>query len=185
ELKTKNVALIAMMTAIIIVLGFVPPIPLGFIPVPIVLQNMGIMLAGAILGSKRGFLSVIIFLLLVAAGFPLMTGGGGGVAVFVGATAGYIYAYPFAAALIGYGLKKFSYSNFWLELLVVWVAGVLFIDDLGAVGLTSIAHMPFIKALISNFIFIPCDSIKDLVVVLINRRLKKMNIVETYKKPSE
>ena len=49
-MKTKNVALIAMMTAIIIVLGFVPPIPLGFIPVPIVLQNMGIMLAGAILG---------------------------------------------------------------------------------------------------------------------------------------
>ena len=92
-MKTKNVALIAMMTAIIIVLGFVPPIPLGFIPVPLVLQNMGIMLAGAILGSKRGFLSVIIFLLLVAVGLPLMTGGRGGVAVFVGATAGYIYAH--------------------------------------------------------------------------------------------
>ncbi|AOO73076.1 MULTISPECIES: biotin transporter BioY [Ligilactobacillus] len=178
-MKTKNVALIAMMTAIIIVLGFVPPIPLGFIPVPIVLQNMGIMLAGAILGSKRGFLSVIIFLLLVAAGFPLMTGGGGGVAVFVGATAGYIYAYPFAAALIGYGLKKFSYSNFWLELLVVWVAGVLFIDVLGAVGLTVIAHMPFMKALIANLVFIPGDTIKALVVVLIYRRLKKMNVIES------
>lgn len=177
-MKIKNIALIAMMTAIIIVLGFVPPIPLGFIPVPIVLQNMGIMLAGAILGSKRGFLSVIIFLLLVAAGFPLMTGGGG-VAVFVGATAGYIYAYPFAAALIGYGLKKFSYSNFWLELLVVWVAGVLFIDVLGAVGLTVIAHMPFMKALIANLVFIPGDTIKALVVVLIYRRLKKMNVIES------
>lgn len=177
-MKIKNIALIAMMTAIIIVLGFVPPIPLGFIPVPIVLQNMGIMLVGAILGSKRGFLSVIIFLLLVAAGFPLMTGGGGGVAVFVGATAGYIYAYPFAAALIGYGLKKFSYSNFWLELLVVWVAGVLFIDVLGAVGLTVIAHVPFMKALIANLVFIPGDTIKALVVVLIYRRLKKMNVIE-------
>ena len=145
-MKTKNVALIAMMTAIIIVLGFVPPIPLGFIPVPLVLQNMGIMLAGAILGSKRGFLSVIIFLLLVAVGLPLMTGGRGGIAVFVGATAGYIYAYQFAAALIGYGLKKFSHSNFWLELLIVWVVGVIFIDILGAIGLTAIAHMPFIKA---------------------------------------
>lgn len=178
-MKTKNVALIAMMTAIIIVLGFVPPIPLGFIPVPLVLQNMGIMLAGAILGSKRGFLSVIIFLLLVAVGLPLMTGGRGGVAVFVGATAGYIYAYPFAVALIGYGLKKFSHSNFWLELLIVWVVGVIFIDALGAVGLTAIAHMPFIKALISNLVFIPGDTIKALVVVLIYRRLKKMNIVES------
>ena len=177
-MKTKNVALIAMMTAIIIVLGFVPPIPLGFIPVPLVLQNMGIMLAGAILGSKRGFLSVIIFLLLVAVGLPLMTGGRGGVAVFVGATAGYIYAYPFAAALMGYGLKKFSYSNFWLELLVVWVAGVLFIDVLGAVGLTVIAHMPFIKSFIDKFVFIPGYTIKDFVVVLIYRRLKKMNVIE-------
>lgn len=177
-MKTKNVALIAMMTAIIIVLGFVPPIPLGFIPVPLVLQNMGIMLAGAILGSKRGFLSVIIFLLLVAVGLPLMTGGRGGIAVFVGATAGYIYAYQFAAALIGYGLKKFSHSNFWLELLIVWVVGVIFIDILGAIGLTAIAHMPFIKALISNLVFIPGDTIKALVVVLIYRRLKKMNIVE-------
>lgn len=177
-MKTKNVALIAMMTAIIIVLGFVPPIPLGFIPVPLVLQNMGIMLAGAILGSKRGFLSVIIFLLLVAVGLPLMTGGRGGIAVFVGATAGYIYAYPFAAALIGYELKKFSHSNFWLELLIVWVVGVIFIDILGAIGLTAIAHMPFIKALISNLVFIPGDTIKALVVVLIYRRLKKMNIVE-------
>ena len=173
-MKTKNVALIAMMTAIIIVLGFVPPIPLGFIPVPLVLQNMGIMLAGAILGSKRGFLSVIIFLLLVAVGLPLMTGGRGGVAVFVGATAGYIYAYPFAAALIGYGLKRFSYANFWLELLIVWTVGVIFIDVLGAVGLT----MPFMKALIANLVFIPGDTIKALVVVLIYRRLKKMNIVE-------
>lgn len=177
-MKTKNVALIAMMTAIIIVLGFVPPIPLGFIPIPLVLQNMGIMLAGAVLGSKRGFLSVIIFLLLVAVGLPLMTGGRGGVAVFVGATAGYIYAYPFAAALIGHGLKKFSHSNLWLELLIVWVVGVIFIDILGAIGLTAIAHMPFIKALISNLVFIPGDTIKALVVVLIYRRLKKMNIVE-------
>ena len=163
-MKTKNVALIAMMTAIIIVLGFVPPIPLGFIPVPIVLQNMGIMLAGAILGSKRGFLSVIIFLLLVAVGLPLMTG--------------YIYAYPFAAALIGYGLKKFSHSNFWLELLIVWVVGVIFIDILGAIGLTAIAHMPFMKALIANLVFIPGDTIKALVVVLIYRRLKKINVIE-------
>ena len=58
-MKTKNVALIAMMTAIIIVLGFVPPIPLGFIPVPIVLQNMGIMLAGAILGAFTEYGSIV------------------------------------------------------------------------------------------------------------------------------
>lgn len=57
-------------------------------------------------------------------------------------------------------------------------ATAVFIDILGAIGLTAIAHMPFIKALISNLVFIPGDTIKALVVVLIYRRLKKMNIVE-------
>ena len=43
----------ALMTAMLIVLGMIPGIPLGFIPVPIVLQNMGVMMAGELLGPKR------------------------------------------------------------------------------------------------------------------------------------
>ena len=49
---------------VICILGLVPGIPLPFMPVPIVLQNIGIFLAGVILGRKYGALSVIIFLLL-------------------------------------------------------------------------------------------------------------------------
>ena len=88
-MKTKSTVLIAMMIAIIIALGFIPGIPLGFIPVPIILQNMGIMLAGALLGPKRGFLAVLIFLLLVALGLPVLSGGHGNMAVFIGPSAGY------------------------------------------------------------------------------------------------
>ncbi|GAF36427.1 substrate-specific component BioY of biotin ECF transporter [Lentilactobacillus farraginis DSM 18382 = JCM 14108] len=40
-MKIREVTEIALMTAVIIVLGLIPPIPLGFIPVPIVLQNLG------------------------------------------------------------------------------------------------------------------------------------------------
>ena len=49
------------MTAIICILGLVPGVPLPFMPVPIVLQNIGIFLAGIILGRKMGALSVIVF----------------------------------------------------------------------------------------------------------------------------
>lgn len=49
------------MTAIIAILGLVPVIPLPFSSVPIVLQNIGIFLAGVILGRKYGTLSVIVF----------------------------------------------------------------------------------------------------------------------------
>lgn len=42
------------MTAIIILLGLFPPIPVGFIPTPIVMQNLGIILAGILLGGSGG-----------------------------------------------------------------------------------------------------------------------------------
>ena len=46
--NVRDLLYIAMMTTILVILGFIPAIPLGFIPVPIVLQNLGIMLAGAV-----------------------------------------------------------------------------------------------------------------------------------------
>lgn len=63
-MNTRTTTYIALMVALLIVLGFIPGIPLGFIPVPIVLQNLGVMLAGALLGSRKGFLAVAIFLAL-------------------------------------------------------------------------------------------------------------------------
>lgn len=75
-MKTRTTTYIALMVALLIVLGFIPGIPLGFIPAPIVLQNLGVMLAGALLGSRKGFLAVAIFLLLVAIGAPFYQEGG-------------------------------------------------------------------------------------------------------------
>lgn len=98
-MKTRTTTYIALMVALLIVLGFIPGIPLGFIPVPIVLQNLGVMLAGALLGSRKGFLAVAIFLLLVAIGAPFLPGGRSGLVTLFGPTAGYLLTYPFAAFL--------------------------------------------------------------------------------------
>ena len=62
--KVKTLTYSAFMTAFIIILGFLPGIPIGFIPVPIILQNMGIMMAGGLLGPKYGTISVGAFLTL-------------------------------------------------------------------------------------------------------------------------
>lgn len=77
RLSVREVTMVATMIAIIIVLGMFPGIPLGFIPVPIVLQNMGVMIAGELLGPKQGSLAVWLFLILVALGLPLLSGGRG------------------------------------------------------------------------------------------------------------
>ena len=53
-MKIKNMLYAAMFAAIVAVLGLMPPIPLPFIPVPITLQTMGVMLAGSFLGKRLG-----------------------------------------------------------------------------------------------------------------------------------
>ena len=88
-MTTKHITFTAIMTAIIALLGLVPPIPLPFMPVPIVLQNVGIFLAGILLGKKYGTLSVIVFLILAACGLPVLSGGRGGIGVFAGPSAGF------------------------------------------------------------------------------------------------
>ena len=81
-MKTKDLAYIALFAAITAVLGLLPAIPVPAVPVPITAQTLGVMLAGAVLGARRGFLALLLFLVLVAVGLPVLAGGRGGLAVF-------------------------------------------------------------------------------------------------------
>jgi biotin transport system substrate-specific component len=56
--------------------------------VPITLKTLGIMLTGGVLGARKGFLAVAVFLLLATAGLPLLAGGRGGVGIWAGPSAG-------------------------------------------------------------------------------------------------
>lgn len=82
-MKLKDMMFMSLFAAIMGVLAIFPPIPVPFIPVPIVAQTLGIMLAGGILGAKRGGLSILLFVFLVAVGAPLLTGGRGGLGVLI------------------------------------------------------------------------------------------------------
>ncbi len=76
-------------------------IPLPFTPVPITGQTFGVLLVGMLLGQKRGTLSLLVYLGEGAAGFPVFQSGTSGLAHLFGPTAGYLWSYPFAAALMG------------------------------------------------------------------------------------
>lgn len=74
-------------------------VPLPFTPVPLTLQNFGVLLVGLMLGSRRGFAALLLYLAEGAAGLPVFSIGGlGGVAQLLGPTGGYLFAYPLAAA---------------------------------------------------------------------------------------
>jgi biotin transport system substrate-specific component len=179
-MKTKDISMIAMMIAIIIVLGMIPPIPLGFIPVPIVLQNLGVMLAGIVLGAKKGGLAIALFLTLVAMGMPFLTGGSGGFSVFLGPTAGYLIGWFVSAILIGLGRNKFMETKNWgIKFLIVGIPGVLLVDLLGSIGLSIVTGMSLSASIVSNLVFIPGDTlIVILVIIIAERLLKIMNRTE-------
>ncbi|MEH7546758.1 biotin transporter BioY, partial [Neobacillus vireti] len=100
-MKIKEITFVAVFAAVMGALGIVPPIMLSFTPVPITLQTLGVLLAGGALGARLGAMSQTIFLLLLAAGMPLLSGGRGGLSVFVGPSVGYIISWPITAFCIG------------------------------------------------------------------------------------
>ena len=103
----RNLTHIALFAALIAGLGLIPKIDL-ISGVPITAQSLGIMLCGTVLGAKRGFLAVLLFVVLVAAGLPLLSGGRGGIGLFVGPSAGYLIGFPFAAFDLNETMGDFS-----------------------------------------------------------------------------
>ena len=82
-------------------------LPLPFTPVPLTLQNFGVLLVGLTLGSRRGFAALVLYLAEGAVGMPVFNPAGlGGVAQLFGPTGGYLLAYPFVAALAGWIMER-------------------------------------------------------------------------------
>ncbi|HGC8904493.1 TPA: biotin transporter BioY [Streptococcus agalactiae] len=168
---TKSLIQMAMMATLLVVLGFIPALPLGFIPVPIVLQNLGVMMAGVILGGRKGSLSILLFF-LVGLVIPVFSGLRSTIPVFTGPTAGYVIAWLFVPLLISYGVKLVNKKNFIAIFLIVWLAGVLFVDVAGAVWLASYTNIPLDKSLLQNLVFIPGDTIKAIIAAVVAVKYK-------------
>lgn len=71
-------------------------------PVPITGQTFGVLLVGALLGSRLGAASMLTYLSLGAVGLPVFAGGGSSVAHFLGPTGGYLVGFIGAAFLVGW-----------------------------------------------------------------------------------
>lgn len=81
------------------VLGAQVEVPLG--PVPFVLSDFFVLLAGLLLGPVRGPLAVVLYLLLGAVGLPVYAGGSGGMEHLFGPTGGFLFGFVAAAFIAG------------------------------------------------------------------------------------
>ena len=88
-------------------------LPLPFTPVPLTLQNFGVLLVGLTLGARRGFVAMALYLVEGAAGLPVFNPTGpGGIAQLLGPTGGFLMAYPLVAGIAGlilhFGKRTFA-----------------------------------------------------------------------------
>ncbi|MBB3040674.1 biotin transporter BioY [Nocardioides sp. LMS-CY] len=97
-----DVALVAAFAALIAACTVIGGVPVGGAGVDITLQTFGVLLAGCVLGAARGFLAVVVYLVLGAIGLPVFAGHTGGLSAFTGVSAGYLWSFPVAALLAGF-----------------------------------------------------------------------------------
>jgi len=72
------------------------------VPVPVTMQTFAVMLVGALYGWRLGAITIIAWLAEAAVGLPVLSGGAAGAHHFVGPTAGYLFAFPVAGAVVGW-----------------------------------------------------------------------------------
>ncbi|MFE4712666.1 MULTISPECIES: biotin transporter BioY [unclassified Paenibacillus] len=178
-MKTKELVYAALFAALIAVLGMIPPIPLGFIPVPITAQTLGVMLAGCFLGRKTGGLSLVLFIILVAIGLPVLTGGHGGLVALVGPSAGYIFSWPISAFLIGWASEKIWLQvKTWKLVVINLIFGVIVVYLIGAPVMALITNTSIWAALIGSIAFVPGDIIKAVIAAIITMQLRAISPIE-------
>jgi biotin transport system substrate-specific component len=174
DVSTRDIVYIALFAALMAAINLVPAIQIGFLPVPITAQTLGVMLAGSLIGAKRGALAILLFVLLVALGLPLLSGGHGGLSVFFGPTAGFIIVWPFAAFVTGW-LTELN----WRRMNTVWFFVFSAIGGIGIVYLIGIPWLAFVAKLSlwdaakGSLIFVPGDLIKAAVAAIIAETVRR------------
>jgi len=152
-----------------IAIGAFIAIPIG--PVPIVLQNMFVLLAGIILGPVWGLACVAIYLLIGLAGLPVFAGGTSGIGKLFGPTGGYLLGYlpaVLATSWISKGLGRKLSSD-----IIAMVIGSLIVYAAGVPWLKAVTSMTYEKALaVGMYPFLIGDMLKIIAAAFIAKTLR-------------
>ena len=120
-------------------------IPLGFTPVPLTGQTFAVLLAGGVLGSRRGGLSMLLYVALGAIGLPFYADGAGGWTAATGATAGYLVGFIVAAIVVGL-MAEHGQDRKLSTSIPAFIAGTMIIYTIGAGWLAYDLGLPLTAA---------------------------------------
>ncbi|MCI7723036.1 MAG: biotin transporter BioY [Mediterraneibacter faecis] len=169
KIRTKQMVLIALMTAVTCVLGPLS-IPLPFSPVPISLTNFAIFLAIFVLGMKSGTISFIIYLLLGAVGVPVFSSFRGGFQVLAGPTGGYLIGFIFLALIMGFELDHFDRKL--VPTIIGMIIGMAVCYAFGTVWLAKLLSLSFKEGLMMGVIpYLAGDAAKIIIAAIVGPKL--------------
>ena len=149
----------------------IPLLPLT--PVPLTVQNFGVLLVGLLLGSRRGFAAMMLYLIEGMVGLPVFNPlGPGGVAQLFGITGGFLLAYPFVAFVAGYIFEKGGKSFVRAIIAGTLAETVLFLGGLSWLFI-------FTHSFKAAYVFLPAEILKIALAATIavgwRRALKRQN----------
>jgi len=157
-------------------------VPLPFTPVPLTLQNFGVLTVGLLLGSRRGFAALSLYLVEGAFGLPVFSPSilGGGIAQILGPTGGFLMAYPLVAFVAGWiyertsgqGSRRFG----WAALSSVAAEGVLFAGGLS--WLAVLTHSVSLALRFGLYWFVFAEVIKVLMASAVATRWHQQRSVQ-------
>ncbi len=149
------------------------------IPIPFTMQTFAVFLSVYVLGIEKGFLSVLVYILLGAAGLPVFSRFQGGIGVIAGPTGGYIVGFLFTAIVTGVLLRLSRNRpvrvclSMTFGLLVCYVFGTVWFIIMSRVYGNDLSLASALKAAVLPFI-IP-DAVKILLAFLIGKKIKPIS----------
>lgn len=170
----RTLAHVALFAALIAALGFLPRIDL-IAGVPITFQSFGVMLAGAVLGARKGALAVLLFIALIALGLPFLSGGANLWSVLYTPRIGYVIGFPVAAFVTGWLTQRLSGLPLSVAAGLAAVGGGMIV--LYAIGIPVAAYMNDLTLAETGtgaLAFLPGDLVKAVAAGLVTGQLARM-----------
>ncbi len=146
-------------------------IPNPLVAVPFTLQVLAVCLTGLVLPPAWAFAVQAVYLGLGTVGVPVFAGGTSGPAVLVSISGGFLWSYPFAAALAAaIAGQRAGFGR----LLAAGVAAIAVIYGFGFAGMVVFGHLPAdLKSLAGLSLFVPWDLLKAVLAAMVALRVRR------------
>ena len=149
------------------------------VPIPFTMQTFAVFLSVYVLGIEKSFLSLLVYLLLGAAGLPVFSRFQGGVGVLAGATGGYLIGFLLSVLITGALLRLCRnkivpvFFSMLAGLLICYVFGTGWFIILNNTRFDTTTIWTALKGAVLPFI-IP-DAVKIVIAILVGRKIKRIS----------